>query len=49
MRFLYPRLMLIALCLAVTPSAMAATWYVDGNNGDDGNDCKTKATACATI
>ena len=28
---------------------MAATWYVDGNNGDDGNDCKTPQTACATI
>src|SRR6516164_4563364 len=49
MRFLYPRLLLIALCLAVAPSAMAATWYVDGNNGDDGNDCKTPQTACATI
>jgi predicted outer membrane repeat protein len=28
---------------------MAATWYVDGNNGDDGNDCKTLQSACATI
>ncbi|MGA8475585.1 MAG: choice-of-anchor Q domain-containing protein [Candidatus Cybelea sp.] len=26
-----------------------ATWYVDGVHGDDGNNCKTKSTACATI
>ena len=29
--------------------ALAGTWYVDGVNGDDGNGCKTTATACATI
>jgi predicted outer membrane repeat protein len=29
--------------------ALAGTWYVDGVNGDDGNSCKTQATACATI
>jgi predicted outer membrane repeat protein len=39
------------LCVLVMLSspALAGTWYVDGVNGDDGNDCKTKATACATI
>lgn len=25
------------------------TWYVDGANGNDGNDCKTRQTACKTI
>jgi predicted outer membrane repeat protein len=29
--------------------ALAGTFYVDGVHGDDGNNCKTKATACATI
>jgi predicted outer membrane repeat protein len=29
--------------------AVHATWYVDGVHGDDGNNCKTKSTACATI
>src|SRR3974390_1269774 len=37
-----------ALVMLSSP-ALAGTWYVDGVNGDDGNDCKTKATACATI
>jgi predicted outer membrane repeat protein len=27
----------------------ATTWYIDGVHGDDGNNCKTKSTACATI
>jgi predicted outer membrane repeat protein len=36
--------------LMMLPSpVLAATWYVDGVNGHDRNDCKTKATACATI
>lgn len=39
---------LIVLTMLSSP-VLAATWYVDGVNGDDGNDCKTKATACATI
>ena len=29
--------------------ALASTWYVNGVTGDDGNNCKTKSTACATI
>jgi predicted outer membrane repeat protein len=37
-----------ALIMLSSP-ALAGTWYADGVNGDDGNDCKTKATACATI
>ena len=39
---------LIVLIMLSSP-VLAATWYVDGVNGDDGNDCKTRATACATI
>jgi len=27
----------------------STTWYVDGVNGNDGNDCKTRQTACKTI
>ena len=37
-----------ALIMLSSP-ALAGTWYVDGVKGDDGNNCKTKATACATI
>jgi predicted outer membrane repeat protein len=29
--------------------ALAATWYVNGVSGDDGNSCKTASAACATI
>jgi predicted outer membrane repeat protein len=38
----------LALIMLSSP-ALASTWYVDGVHGDDGNNCKTKATACATI
>jgi len=41
-------LVLGALIILSSP-ALAGTWYVDGVNGDDGNGCKTKATACASI
>src|SRR5271167_1052502 len=37
-----------ALMMLFFPS-LGRTWYVDGVNGDNGNNCKTKATACATI
>jgi hypothetical protein len=40
---------LIFLSLALPPAALASTWYVDGVNGDDTNDCKSRTTACATI
>jgi hypothetical protein len=39
----------IALFLALTSTAFASTWYVDGVNGNDQNDCKTSQTACKTI
>ena len=39
-----------ALLLILAPFAMASTtWYVDGVNGNDNNDCKTPQTACKTI
>ena len=38
----------LALIILSSP-AFAGTWYVDGVNGDDGNNCKATATACATI
>src|SRR5262249_41078891 len=41
--------LLLALFLALTPTAFASIWYVDGVNGNDGNDCKTRQTACKTI
>jgi hypothetical protein len=42
--------LLLALFLALAPTVMASsTWYVDGVNGSDGNDCKSPQTACKTI
>ena len=36
--------------LIMLPSAaLPNTWYVNGRSGDAGNNCKTKATPCATI
>jgi len=46
---LLPKLLLMALFLALTPNAVAWTRYVDGVNGNDNNDCKTPQTACKTI
>ncbi len=41
---------LLALFLALTPAASASkTWYVDGVNGNDNNDCLSSPTACQTI
>jgi hypothetical protein len=35
---------------ARVPTAMgSSTWYVDGVNGSDSNDCKSRQTACQTI
>jgi len=45
-----PELLLLALFLASGPSAMSSTtWYVDGVNGNDNNDCLSAQTACQTI
>jgi hypothetical protein len=43
------KLLVIALSLCMAPAALASTWFVDGRNGDDGNDCKSPATACGSI
>jgi hypothetical protein len=49
-RFAFSSLLLLALFLALAPTALASsTWYVDGVNGNDNNDCKSPQTACKTI
>ncbi len=41
---------LLALFLATASAALASTtWYVNGVNGSDSNDCKSSTTACKTI
>jgi hypothetical protein len=43
-------LLSLALFLALAPAALASsTWYVDGVNGSDSNNCKTRLHACKTI
>src|SRR5579864_4842570 len=41
----------LILFLALVPAAALANtkWYVDGTNGNDKNDCKSRQTACKTI
>jgi predicted outer membrane repeat protein len=39
----------LGVLIMLSCSALAGTRYVNGVNGDDGNNCKTKTTACATI
>jgi hypothetical protein len=42
--------LLLALSLASAPTARAiTTWYVDGANGSDSNNCLSPTTACKTI
>jgi hypothetical protein len=41
--------LLLVLLLTLTPAALASIWYVDGVNGNDTNDCRTRQTACKTI
>jgi predicted outer membrane repeat protein len=40
---------LLGAVIMLASPALAGTWYVNGVNGDDGNNCKTQTTACATI
>jgi hypothetical protein len=43
-------LLSLALFLALAPAALASsTWYVDGVNGSDSNNCKIRLHACKTI
>ena len=49
-RLMFISLPLVALFLAVSPTALASTkWYVDGVNGSDNNNCKSRKHACKTI
>jgi len=44
------KLAVMVLSLALAPAALASNkWYVDGVNGDDGNNCRSWANACGTI
>jgi nitrous oxidase accessory protein NosD len=43
-------LLIVLLFMALAPAALASsTWYVDGVNGSDSNNCKTHQHACKTI
>ena len=49
-RLVFHSLMLLAVFLALTSTVLASsTWYVDGVNGSDSNNCKSTETACKTI
>jgi len=49
-RHVFSSFLLLAVFLALAPAAMASnTWYVDGVNGNDNNNCKSPQTACKTI
>ena len=46
----FRRLPILTLFLTLVPAALAAhTWYVDGVNGNDNNDCLSRQHACKTI
>jgi hypothetical protein len=42
-------LLAVFLVLASTAALASSTWYVDGVNGSDKNNCNTAQTACKTI
>jgi hypothetical protein len=49
-RLVFINLLLLALSLFLAPTALASsTWYVDGVNGSDNNNCKSRQHECATI
>ena len=42
--------LLVILLLALAPALVASTtWYVDGVNGNDSNNCLSPTAACKTI
>src|SRR5215469_3872348 len=45
----FKALLVLALFLALAPTALAATWYVNGVSGSDGYNCKSLTTACWSI
>jgi hypothetical protein len=49
-RIAFINLPLLALFLALAPTVLASsTWYVDGVNGSNNNNCHAPQTACKTI
>jgi hypothetical protein len=49
-RLAFSPLPFLILFLALAPTAMASTtWFVNGANGSDSNNCKSSSTACKTI
>jgi hypothetical protein len=42
-------LLTVFLVLVSTAALASSTWYVDGVNGTNHNNCKTPQTACRTI
>ena len=49
-RFSLSIVTLLCLLVVLAPAALASnTWYVDGVNGNDNNNCKSPQTACKTI
>jgi hypothetical protein len=47
---LFGRLLILALFITFVPAALASsTWYVNGVNGNDDNNCQTPQNACKTI
>src|SRR5579864_4807011 len=46
----FASLLLLILFLALAPTATAGNmWFVDGVNGSNNNDCKSRQHACKTI
>jgi hypothetical protein len=43
------RLPILTLFMTLVPTVLASTWYVDGVNGSDNNDCRSRQHACKTI
>jgi hypothetical protein len=44
------KFLFLALFVVLAPAALASnTWYVDGVNGNDSNDCLSSQSACKTI
>jgi hypothetical protein len=39
----------LSLLAATSPALGRSTWYVDGVNGSDKNNCKSTQTACKTV
>jgi hypothetical protein len=46
---LLARLLFPAVFLALAPTAVASTWYVNGVSGSDNNNCLSSTTACQTV